>query len=596
MLRTKIVCTIGPASRSLTVLKDMIESGMNVARLNFSHGDHAYHVENVTRIRAASEQAGHPVAVLMDLQGPKLRVGKMKGDGVLLKAGEEVVLTSRPIVGHGAEIPVQYPTLPKLVEPGDHILMDDGLLEVIVLEASETDIRCNVVTGGLLQSNKGINLPRAHTSIPAITEKDKSDLSCALESGADWIALSFVRNANEVITLQELIRRQCAFGRPTPVIAKIEKPEAVENIDAIIAAADGIMVARGDLGIEASPEEVPMMQKRIIKKCNEAGKPVITATQMLDSMMRNPRPTRAEASDVANAVLDGSDAVMLSGETAVGQHPLESVRTMARIAERAEAELQQRIALLPISRPRTEGIAGAVSHAARETAQDLDAAAIITPTVSGHTARMVSRYRPTAPIIAVTPSPMVQRQLCLYWGVYPLLAKRTANTDQMLADAVSVAREHQLVRPGELVVVTGGAAGSAPGTTNLIKVHVIERILVSGTPIGGDIVHGQVRLVRDTMPDPEDVAASDILVVKQTSRELVALARKAAGLVVVEGGMDSHAAQMAIELGLTAIVGATDAFSLLEEGQTVTLDPVSGRVYEGSVRAQSLLPGQVQKC
>ncbi len=596
MLRTKIVCTIGPASRSHKMLMAMIKSGMNVARLNFSHGDHAYHAENVIRIRRASEQVGRPVAILMDLQGPKLRVGKMKGDGVLLRAGQEVVLTSRPIVGHDAEIPVQYPRLPKLVEPGDRILMDDGLLEVIVLESSEADIQCKVVTGGLLQSNKGMNLPRAHTSIPAITDKDKNDLNSALENGADWIALSFVRNANEVVVLQELIRRQCAFGRPTPVIAKIEKPEAVENIDAIISAADGIMVARGDLGIEASPEEVPMTQKRIVKKCNEAGKPVITATQMLDSMMRNPRPTRAEASDVANAVLDGSDAVMLSGETAVGHYPLEAVRTMVRIAERAEAELQQRIAMMPMSRPKTEGIAGAVSHAARETAQDLDAAAIITPTVSGHTARMVSRYRPTVPIVAVTPSPMVQRQLCLYWGVYPLLAKRTANTDQMLADAVNAAREHQLVQPGELVVVTGGAAGSAPGTTNLIKVQVVERILVSGTPIGGNVVQGQVRLMRGTLPDPEDVMASDVLVLKRTSRQHVALARKAAGLVVVEGGMDSHAAQMAIELGLSAIVGAEGAFSALEEGQTVTLDPISGRVYEGSVRAQSLLPGPAQKC
>jgi pyruvate kinase len=584
VLRTKIVCTIGPASRSLKMLMEMIKSGMNVARLNFSHGDHAYHSENVTRIRRASEQVGSPVAVLMDLQGPKLRVGKMEGDGVLLTAGEEVVLTSKPVVGHDAEIPVQYPTLPKLVEPGDRILMDDGLLEVIVLESSVEDIRCRVVTGGLLQSNKGMNLPRAHTSIPAITEKDKSDLCSALQNGADWIALSFVRNANEVIALQELIRRQCAFGRPTPVIAKIEKPEAVENIDVIISAADGIMVARGDLGIEASPEEVPMTQKRIIQKCNEAGKPVITATQMLDSMMRNPRPTRAEASDVANAVLDGSDAIMLSGETAVGHYPLEAVRTMVRIAERAEAELQQRIAMMPMSRPKTEGIAGAVSHAARETAQDLDAAAIITPTVSGHTARMVSRYRPTVPIIAVTPSPMVQRQLCLYWGVYPLLAKRTANTDQMLADAVNSAREHQLVQPGELVVVTGGAAGSAPGTTNLIKVQVVERILVSGTPIGGEVVQGQVRLIRDTLPNPEDVGPSDVLVVKATAREHVALARRAAGLVVVEGGMDSHAAQMAVELGLVAIIGAEGAFSALEEGQAVTLDPVSGRVYEGLVR------------
>jgi pyruvate kinase len=584
MLRTKIVCTIGPASRSADMLKEMILSGMNVARLNFSHGDHDYHGENIATIRSASEAVGKPVAILMDLQGPKLRVGEMEGEGVLLEEGDEITLTSRPIVGRGREIPVQYGNLPKLVQTGERILMDDGLLEVIVLESTEMDIKCKVITGGLLKSNKGMNLPRAHTSIPAIAEKDKKDLSFALEKGADWIALSFVRNANEVVILQELIRRQCAFGRPTPVIAKIEKPEAMKNIDGIIAAGDGIMVARGDLGIEASPEEVPMMQKQIIKKCNQAGKPVITATQMLDSMMRNPRPTRAEASDVANAILDGSDAIMLSGETAVGHYPLQALRTMVKIAERAEVELQNRIAQHPVSRPQAVNIAEAVSHAARETAQDLDAAAIVTPTVSGHTARMVSRYRPTVPIVAVTPSPMVQRQLCLHWGVYPLLAKRTANTDQMLADAVNTTREHGLVQPGELVVVTGGAAGSAAGTTNLIKVQVVERILISGMGIGGNTVQGQARLIGDPLPKPVEIAPSDILVLQRTTRAHVTIVRKAAGLVVVEGGSTSHAAQMAVELGLTAIVGAEDAFAALEEGQVITLDPNGGRVYEGRVR------------
>ncbi len=581
MLRTKIVCTIGPASCSVDLLQEMILSGMNVARLNFSHGGLDYHGENIDRIRTASEAVGKPVAILMDLQGPKLRVGEIEGEGVLLEEGAEITLTSRPIVGHGAEIPVQYISLPTLVRPGDRILMDDGLLEVIVLESSETEIKCKVVTGGLLTSNKGMNLPRAHASIPAITEKDKRDLGFALEKGADWIALSFVRNANEVVVLQELIRRQCAFGCPTPVIAKIEKPEAMNNIDAIIAAAEGIMVARGDLGIEASPEEVPMMQKQLIQKCNQAGKPVITATQMLDSMMRNPRPTRAEASDVANAILDGSDAIMLSGETAVGHYPLAALRTMVKIAERAEVELQNRIAQQPISRPRTMSIAEAVSHAARETAQDLNAAAIVTPTVSGYTARMVSRYRPTVPIVAVTPSPMVQRQLCLHWGVYPLLANRTDNTDQMLADAVRTSREHGLVKPGELVVVTGGAAGSAAGTTNLIKVQVVERILTSGMGIGSNTVQGQVRLIDEPLPQPEEIMPSDILVLQSTTRKHVPLVRRAAGLVVVEGGSTSHAAQMAVELGLTAIVGAEDAFAVLEEGRVVTVDPSSGRVYEG---------------
>jgi pyruvate kinase len=556
---------------------------MDVARLNFSHGDHEFHGENVSRLRLAAEEIGKPVAILMDLQGPKLRVGQMEGDGVLLPEGGEVTLTSRSVSGSAGLIPVQYQQLPALVEAGDRILLDDGLLELLVLEAADTDIRCKVVVGGLLQSNKGLNLPRAHTSIPAITEKDKKDLIFALEQGADWIAMSFVRNANEVIALQEMVRRNNAFGRPTPVIAKIEKPEAMQNIDAIIAAADGIMVARGDLGIEASPEEVPLMQKVIIRKCNEAGSPVITATQMLDSMIRNPRPTRAEASDVANAVLDGSDALMLSGETSIGQYPIEAVRTMVRIAERTEVELQQRIARIRSQPSRKKSIAEAVSHATRETAQDLEAAAIITPTVSGHTAKMVAKYRPQAPIIAVTPSPMVQRQLCLYWGVYPLLAERTANTDQMLADAVNAARERGLVESGDLVVVTGGAAGSAPGTTNLIKVQTIERILTRGTGFGNKSVQGYTRLIRDELPDAEDIRPNDILVAEGTTREFVPLARQAGGLIVVEGGARSHAAQMSRELGLVAIIGAADALARLDDRQAVTLDPINGVVYEGWV-------------
>jgi pyruvate kinase len=565
------------------MLRALIISGMNVARLNFSHGDHDVHGENVNRIRRAAEEVGKPVAILMDLQGPKLRVGQMEGEGVPLTEGGEITLTSQPITGRAGLVPVQYQRLPALVEPGDRILLDDGLLELVVLETEDTDIRCRVVVGGLLQSNKGLNLPRAHTSIPAITEKDRKDLVFALEQGADWIALSFVRNANEVIALQEMVRRNNAFGRPTPVIAKIEKPEAMRNIDAIIAAADGIMVARGDLGIEASPEEVPLMQKVIIQKCNEVGVPVITATQMLDSMIRNPRPTRAEASDVANAVLDGSDALMLSGETSIGQYPTEAVRTMVRIVERTEIELQQRIAKALPQRSKKGSIAEAVSHATRETAQDLEAAAIVTPTVSGHTAKMVAKYRPPAPIIAVTPSPMVQRQLCLYWGVYPLLAERTANTDQMLADAVNAARESGLVASGDLVVVTGGAAGSAPGTTNLIKVQTIERILSRGTGVGNKTIQGYTRLIRDELPDAEHIAPNDILVAERTTREFVPLARKAAGLVVIEGGGHSHAAQLAMELGIVAIIGAEDAWSNLDDRQAVTLDPLNGVIYEGWV-------------
>ncbi len=512
MLRTKIICTIGPASRAPEMLRELMLAGMNVARLNFSHGSQSYHGENIERIRAMAAEVGKPIAILTDLQGPKLRVGEMEGDGVLLVSGETVILTTRPIVGHVGEAPVQYAELPRDVEAGDRILIDDGLLELEVLSTGEMDITCRVIAGGLLQTNKGMHLPRASHAIPAITDKDRRDLRFVLEQQVDWVALSFVRNPAEVRELQEMIRQRSSARTsassvepsltvsdfPVPVVAKIEKPEAVDNIDGIIEAADAIMVARGDLGVETSPEAVPIVQKMIIAKCNAVGKPVITATQMLDSMMRNPRPTRAEASDVANAILDGTDAIMLSGETAVGKYPLESVQTMVRIAKEAE-----RSGLAGVARPRPPrgpltrllraqsscsghgpstssgrspviSIADAVAHATSETASDLEAAAIITPTISGHTARVISRYRPRCPLIAVTPSPVVQRQLALYWGVRPLLSRRADSTDETISGAVRTAQEHGLVKPGDVVVITAGAAGSDPGTTDIMKVQVVQ--------------------------------------------------------------------------------------------------------------------------
>jgi pyruvate kinase len=479
MLRTKIVCTIGPASRAPEMLRELMLAGMDVARLNFSHGDQSFHGENIKRIRAVAAELGRPVAILTDLQGPKLRVGKMEGEGVLLASGEEVVLTTRPVVGHSGEVPVQYAKLPQEVEPDDRILIDDGLLELKVLSVGETDITCRVITGGLLQTNKGMNLPRASHAIPSITDKDRRDLRFVLEQRVDWVALSFVRNSGEVRELKEMIRERSSAGSlsgadsPVPVVAKIEKPEAVDDVDGIIEAADAIMVARGDLGIETSPEAVPIVQKMIIAKCNAVGKPVITATQMLDSMIRNPRPTRAEASDVANAIFDGTDAIMLSGETAVGKYPLESVRTMVRIAEEAERSgLHSAARHHPPRRPVTS-IASAVSHATYETACDLEAAAIITPTISGHTAQAISKYRPGCSIIAITPSPVVQRQLALYWGVRALLSRRTASTDETIAGAVRAAQEHGLVERGDVVVLTAGSAGSGPGTTDIMKVQVV---------------------------------------------------------------------------------------------------------------------------
>ena len=477
MLRTKIVCTIGPASREPATLEALIRAGMDVARLNMSHGDADFHRENIQRIRQLSEQLGKPVAILADLQGPKLRVGAMPPAerGVSLVAGETLILTTEPIIGGSGRVPVQYEHLPEAVKPGDRILIDDGLLELKVMGVQGSEIETQIVIGGLLLSNKGLNLPRTSLAIPAVTEKDREDLKFVIEEQVDWVALSFVRTAEEVLELKSLIRELSALGRPTPVIAKIEKPEALDNtpalragasVDAItpalragasVAAADAIMVARGDLGIEMSTEAVPMVQKTIIHKCNRAGKPVITATQMLDSMIRNPRPTRAEASDVANAILDGSDAIMLSGETAAGKYPVLAVETMARIACEVETQNFTSLRTRQIQAHPARNFAEAVAHATVETAADLSAAAIVAPTVSGDTACTIARFRPNCSIVAVTPSPITQRRLMLVWGVYPILASRSETTDQVIGDAVEAAQQHGYVNEGDTPALRAGA-------------------------------------------------------------------------------------------------------------------------------------------
>ncbi len=591
MLRTKIVCTIGPASREPETLRQMALAGMNVARLNFSHGDQAFHGENIGRLRAISAELDRPIAVLVDLQGPKLRVGDMGPEGASIAAGEEIVLTNRPVIGHGAttdgpaKAPLQYAALPSQVHPGDRILIDDGLLELQVLEATSTDIRCRVITGGCLRTNKGLNLPNASLAIPAITEKDWDDLRFALAAGADWVALSFVRSADEVQLLKQRVEELCEYGRPVPVIAKIEKPEALEQIDAIVAAADGIMVARGDLGIETAPEKVPMAQKTIIARCNAAGVPVITATQMLDSMIRNPRPTRAEASDVANAILDGTDAVMLSGETAAGLYPVEAVRTMVSIAREVES-IQGSYWVAPpyIQRP-VGDVTAAVSHATCETANDLGAAAIISATASGRTALAVARYRPACPIIAVSPSPMVQRRLTLVRGVWPLLARRAENTDEMLNGAIEAALQSGLIKHGDTVVITAGISPNMPGSTDLMKVEKVPEVLAKGTGALEQVVTGRVRRLDVSgellSVSAEEISPDEILVVRQSDRSLVPLVRRAAGLVTEEGGPGCHAHLMAMELGVPAIVGIGEGIHRLTDGLQITMNTDRGLIYVG---------------
>lgn len=464
--RTKIVCTIGPVSKSPELIEELIEAGMNVARLNFSHGTHDEHRQVIKTIHRLSEKKGRPVGILQDLAGPKIRVGPIKAGQAELKPNAKFVLTGREVVGNARRVSVSYKGLPQEVKAGDTILLADGSIELKVLENTEHDITCRVVIGGVLTSSKGLNLPQETLKIPIITEKDVEDLEFGLENGVDFIALSFVRDASDIEKAKGMIRGQ---GAGLPVIAKIERHEALENIDGIMEVVDGIMVARGDLGVEMSLEQIPLIQKMLIAKANEAGKPVITATQMLKSMVESPRPTRAEVADVANAILDGTDALMLSEETATGKYPVEAVRMMSLVAEETEKGLPYGEMLAQRKGYRKEGIPEAIGHAACWLAQDLQAAGIIAPTQSGQTARLVARYRPQAPIIAISPSLSTVRRLSLSWGVYPLLTDELANTDSMIERAKEVALNSGMIRPGDRIVITAGLPIGVPGTTNLIK-------------------------------------------------------------------------------------------------------------------------------
>ncbi len=537
MLRVKIICTIGPASREIDTLTAIAEAGMNVARLNMSHGTHEYHNGTIERVRTVSERLDKPIAILADLQGPKLRVGTMQEGGVPLLEGEKLVLTTDDIVGEPGRVPVQYADLPQAVKPGHRILIDDGMLELEVEETSETEIITSVIIGGVLHDKKGLNLPDGSPNIPALTEKDLEDVRFALAHQVDWIALSFVRSASEVLELKALIEEYSTFGRTTPVIAKIEKPEAITNIDAIIQASDGIMVARGDLGIETSPETVPTVQKMIINKCHRAARPVITATQMLDSMIRNPRPTRAEASDVANAVLDGSDAIMLSGETAAGSYPVESVNTMVKIAIEAERVRKDTNITMALDQPAIFTASGAICHAAMQTAEDVNAKAIVAPTISGSTARLIAAFRPAVPLVAVTPSPMVQRRLCLYWGTYPLLTRRLSNTDEVVTDAISIAQKHGYINEGDTVVLTAGVVGSVRSATNLMMVRTIEQVVARGTGLGqrevaGTLVHLNPPLTEDDLA----VGPQDIVFGESIDRSCMRVIQRAGGMITADQG------------------------------------------------------------
>ncbi|MFC2015862.1 pyruvate kinase [Chloroflexota bacterium] len=468
MPRTKIVCTLGPASDDESTITAFVEAGMAVARLNFSHGSYDDHGRRIGIVRDVADKAGRSVAVMADLQGPKLRVGLLPKEGMLLAKGQVVTLTDRPSSTTGDTIPVPHREILRDVRPGDRLLLDDGLIELRVLDCAAEEVRAQVIAGGVLKSKKGVSLPHANLRMPSITDKDKADADFALKQDVDFFALSFVRCANDVEHLRAWLHER---GSLTPIIAKIEKPEALTCIEEILAVSDGLMVARGDLGVETPPEEVPIAQKEIIRSCNKAGKPVITATQMLDSMMRNPRPTRAEASDVANAILDGTDAIMLSGETAVGRYAVEAVQTMARIAQATERSIPYSDWLQRAFMTGSGSVMDAIGQVACETAAELEAKAIIASTVSGSTACRIARHRPVMPIVAPTPSEATYRRLALVWGVEPLLVERFVDTDAMMITVVRAARERGVVQDGDLVIITAGVPVGGTGLTNMLKVH-----------------------------------------------------------------------------------------------------------------------------
>ncbi|MEH7513503.1 pyruvate kinase [Gottfriedia acidiceleris] len=579
MRKTKIVCTIGPASESVEKLVELINAGMNVARLNFSHGSHEEHAARITSIREASKKTGRTVAILLDTKGPEIRTLDFEGGQAELTTGNEVIITTEPVVGTAEKFAVSYEGLIDDVHVGSKILIDDGLIGLEVIGIEGKDIRTKVLNSGLVKNKKGVNVPNVRVNLPGITEKDISDIEFGIEQNVDFIAASFVRKASDVLEIRELLGKHGA--EYIQIIPKIENQEGIDNIDEILEVSDGLMVARGDMGVEIPPEEVPIVQKLLIKKCNNLGKPVITATQMLDSMQRNPRPTRAEASDVANAILDGTDAIMLSGETAAGTYPVESVSMMNSIALRIEKSLQYEELFKKRQRENKGTITDAIGQSVAATALNLKVAAIIAPTESGHTAKMISKYRPKAPILAITSDIRICRRLTLVWGVQTEYRERANSTDEMLQHAMEAAQDAKFVSNGDTVIITAGLPVGETGMTNMMKIHVVGDVIAQGQGIGRKTAAGKVVIAKTGEEAVSKVTPGSILVTNSTDRDMMPAIEKAAAIITEEGGLTSHAAVVGVSLGIPVIVGVENATNTLVNGQAVTVDASRGIVSTG---------------
>ena len=577
MRKTKIICTLGPSTDKGDVLRDLIANGMNVARFNFSHGSYEEHGGRLAKLKALREELGKPVAALLDTKGPEIRLKEFKNGVEMLEAGQTFTLTTREVEGTKEICSVTYKDLPQDVQPGGTIMLDDGLIMLHIEQVTDTDIICTVLNSGKIKTKKGVNVPGVHLSMPYLSQKDREDIIFGVQNGFDFIAASFVRTAQDVYDIRNLLNE---YDSNIRIIAKIENREGVNNIDSILSAADAVMVARGDLGVEIDFTELPGIQKDIIDRSFSFGKPIVTATQMLDSMMFNPRPTRAEISDVANAIYDGTSAIMLSGETAAGDYPVEALKTMSAIAERTENEEHyrpQRHAEIQIS------VSDATAHAACLTAKDVNAAAIVTVSESGNTARLLSKYRPKQPIIACVMDEQVQRQLSLSWGITSLLMGPAHSTDELIEMSTALAEKNGYLHNGELAVVTAGVPVGVSGTTNMIKIHMVGNCLATGVGVGRgktDLVSasGKACVCRTLEEVKAKFRPGMVLVVPSTTNEMLGYVRDAAALVVEEPGLNSHAAIVGNSLLKPTIVGAAGACSHIRDGLDIAVDCAHGSV------------------
>ena len=578
MRKTKIICTLGPSTDKEGVLRELVANGMNVARFNFSHGSHEEHLGRLEKLKALREELGKPVAALLDTKGPEIRLKDFKNGVENLVAGQTFTLTTRDVEGTNEICSITYKDLPMDVEPNGTIMLDDGLIKLQIQTVNDTDIVCTVLNNGKIKNKKGVNVPGVHLSMPYMSQRDKDDIIFGIQQGYDFIAASFVRTAQDVYDIRNLLNQ---YDSNIRIIAKIENREGVNNIDSILAAADAVMVARGDLGVEIDFTELPGIQKTIIDRSFSFGKPIVTATQMLDSMIVNPRPTRAEISDVANAIYDGTSAIMLSGETAAGAYPVEALKTMSAIAERTEQEGFHLRGRTMDFNPGKISVSDATAHAACLTARDVNAAAIVTVSESGTTARLLSKYRPQQPIIACVMREQVQRQLSLSWGITPLMMSLAHSTDELIEMSTALAKENGYLHNGELAVVTAGVPVGVSGTTNMIKIHMVGNCLATGVGVGpenNDVASGKACVCRTMDEVRAKFKPGMVLVVPSTSNEMLSFVRDAAALVVEEPGLNSHAAIAGKALLKPTVVGAAGATSHIRDGLMVAVDCAHGSV------------------